>query len=137
MTNHIDRAGTQASFGGLIDQNIFIGKAYPEKKLSREDLQASLDKYEAKIDPEDGPHCYRYDEAPGEVWMHDYGCAAYKDPDRAVCPQQELDYSLCRLGNLEGEWFMLQCFHRPILAKYQKALNLKHENPLILRYELV
>jgi hypothetical protein len=107
---HMIDVMTRASEKNSPTNNILIGKAYPENQPKREDLQASLHKYEAKIDPVDGPHCESYDETGREVWMHDVCCAVYKYPDIAECPQQELDYYSRRLRNLEGQWYMLQCF---------------------------
>ncbi len=127
----------QLRLGGLIDSNIFIGKACPKNKPDRGHLQACVDKYQAQVDWVDSQYCYPNDEATRPDWVHDWGCPGYKYPDRAECPQQELAYYLCRLNNLEGHWYMLQCFHRPALAEQQRSLNLKHEHPLILRYELV
>ncbi|KAK5404645.1 hypothetical protein LTR06_009366 [Exophiala xenobiotica] len=126
--------------GGLIAQNVLVGKASPENKPDREDLQASMDKYEAMIDRIDFCCCPPNDEAVEPGWVRASDCPVdYGDPcDGPECPYEKLEYFGCRKRNLEGEWdeFRLQCFHRPALAEQQKSLNLEAEDSLILRYEL-
>jgi hypothetical protein len=115
--------------GGLVDTETFVGKVCVARpQTSKEVLLQDITRWQESIDPVHGPHCDPYSNQEG--W-HDYGCKFLDDPDLAVCPVQERENCERRLANLDGDWYMPECFGNPLLAAQQKSLMLKYEEPLI------